>query len=191
MKAVSSALPWLSLSFGLYLFSCDDDISRWYGYFSTDKGPDRVAGIIGTDLLGVWEEAVDTSLLYYSNAEHRIALLENDSFNIEVRSFTDAIDADDPCGFRWTHYASGAVVGEDPLIAEAAPRSSDTILLLRGSFTDSLYTQPTPNCRGEEAFDRLFSIGQRTNDTLQITFYRTSDQGETWETEVDLVRAEE
>ena len=191
MKTVFAYIQWTSLSLALCLSSCDDDISRFYVPPTSGESPDSTVNIISVDLLDTWVEVVDTTLLYFANSEHRIAFLANDSFNIEIYSFTDAIAADDPCGFQWIHYASGEIVDEDPLITEAASRSESDMLLFRGDYTDSLYVQKEPNCQGEEVFDRLFSMNQKTSDTLAITFYRTNRWGETWETEIDLVRAKD
>ena len=178
---------WINLSF-ICLFSCQSDTSPSYASSAT-SATSTEESIIPADLLGTWQEVVDTTQMRFAGTEHQIAFLANDSFNIEIQSFTDAVSADDPCGFRWTHYASGRVIDEDPRIAEAASRSEDTMLLLRGDYTEPSYTHREANCRGEEEFDRLMTIERKTDDTLAITFYRSDPQGE-WKTKVNLIRAQ-
>ena len=188
MNPISSMILWISLA--LYLSSYTTDFLWGRVSSLANTTPDAAIGVIHPDWLGTWNEVVDTTQQYFANSEHRITFLANDSFNIKIHNFTDATTPDDPCGFQWTHYAAGKVVNEDPLITQAASRSPDDVLLFRGSFTDSSYTQPAPNCQGEETFDRLVSVSQPHADTLTVTFYHT-DSGETWETEVNLVGVKE
>ena len=127
--------------------------------------------------LGVWEEAVDTSLYYFANTTHRIEFLKNDSFNIKIDSYTDAIQQGDPCGHSWIHYAQGKVKNSDPLINQANQSYKDAVFLLNGYHTDSTYAHKMASCSGEMNFKRLFSFSLKSKDTLEMTPYYIERNG--------------
>ena len=140
--------------------------------------------------LGVWEEVVDTSFYYFANTIHRIEFLKNDSFNIKIYGFTDAIVQDDPCGLEWTHYAGGKIENEDPSISHANKFSKNAIFLFDGNFTDSTYINLAANCGGQRKYNQVFSISQASNDTLEVTLYSfISRENRLYEDKIKLVRA--
>ena len=123
----------------------------------SNSDTDAVVNVIASSMLGVWEEPVDTTLYYFAKSEYRVELLKNDSFNIEIYGYTD-MNSGGPCGLSWTHYASGKIVDEDPLIDAAISRYNSDVLLFRGNYTDASYTYKSPNCRGQELYSELFSV---------------------------------
>ena len=131
----------------------------------------------GAELLGVWEEAVDTSLYYFANTTHRIEFLENDSFNIKIDSYTDAIQQGDPCGHSWIHYVRGKVKNSDSLINQANQYYNDIIFLLDGYHTNSTYAYKMASCSGNMNFKRLFSFSLKSKDTLEMTPYYIERNG--------------
>ncbi len=174
MKKVSTVIA-QCMCLVLAMSSCKDDILDWYSPAPADDVPASPSNIIDPAWIGTWKEVIDTNLIYFANSERRITLLENDSFNIEIYSFTDAIGEDSPCGYYWTNYAHGKVKDDDSLIDRASPYSDDAQLLLKGSFTDSSYTHRMPTCNGKEKYEQLFAASQTSGDTLEIIFYHWDD----------------
>ena len=186
MKKVSTVIA-QCMCLVLAMSSCEDDILDWYSPAPADDVPVSPSNTIDPTWIGTWEEVIDTTLIYFANSERRITFLKNDSFNIEIYSFTDAIGEDDPCGYYWTNYAHGKVKDDDSLIDRALRYSDNAQLLLKGSFTDSSYTHQMPTCSGQEKYEQLFSASQTSGDTLAMVFYHWVDSV-LYEEKIDLVK---
>lgn len=113
------------------------------------------------ELEGQWEEQEDPTLIQFAGTNYSFHLLNDKTFQLQLRYWTDELDQSAPCPSNRTDHIIGAF------------EMDGDQMLFSGYYTDTDFSKKEPNCKGEKKYSFESEI-----ELIDQTLFLTDTRGQ-------------